>query len=159
MPFDLTDISINYRVWKTVYVENRSNFCSVRNLCNHFFLCVLHPDQNLSITVLSMLQIPNAIYAVDLHRAVHKNTGNQILFFVRFRSNWWETSHYWDNFTFPWICVSTQKIRLFHYVLWQHWSHLVLRHAYRNIFQSTFNFQEFVSTCKKSDHFIIFFKR
>ena len=47
---------------------------------------MLHPDQNLSITVLSMLRIPNAIYAVDLHRAVHKNTGNQIYFSYGFKA-------------------------------------------------------------------------
>ena len=32
-------------------------------------------------------------------------------------------------------------------------------HAYPNIFQSTFNFNEFVSTSKKSDFFIILFQR
>ena len=30
-------------------------------------------------------------------------------------------------------------------------------HAHSNIFQSTFNFNEFVSTCKKSKFFIILF--
>ena len=35
----------------------------------------------------------------------------------------------------------------------------IYEHSHPNVFQSTFNFSEFVSTCKKSDFFIILFQR
>ena len=71
----------------------------------------------------------------------------------------------WSIFWLSWIFINTPKINLLHQFLLQIQPNLeswkqsgqthFCDHAPHYIFQSTFNFYESVSTCKKSDFFII----
>ena len=76
-------------------------------------------------------------------------------------------NNYHHNFYLSWICITMQKIRLFHQCLerqpvlnpWTRVATSIFDLTYTNIFHSTFNFCEFVSTCKKSGYFITLFQR
>ena len=73
------------------------------------------------------------------------------------------SKNHWRSFKLSWICISMQNISLFHLfivdiqprVLRPLLPHPYFDHAQPNIFQSIFNYPEFVSTCKKSDYLII----
>ena len=76
-------------------------------------------------------------------------------------------SNYQSNFKFSWIYTSTLKTSLFHWFLCKiqpqflspgaRVSTPIYDHAHPNTFNSTFNCNEFVSTCKKSGFFIMLF--
>ena len=80
-------------------------------------------------------------------------------------------THFWPcrpkefviSFRFLWICINMQKVNLFHPFIFQIQSVLgscdQTGYSHNKKFKSTFNFFEFLSTCKRWGCFINFFWR